>query len=213
MVTYTVSCVWIGFIRYQVQKRSNGLVIMAALVLQRGCGIDFPSVHAEKKKMNKMKTVSAKRDIDSPLSKSDVFPKQDASFKTEGSRCTYEALSDYNSKDTICIKGLDLSKKGTEGAGSNHITKNLEEAFSSIDLSEYNSCKTMDIKSYGKGCGSECTKYGCQCFNVDNVDVMVKSDAANHGYHRQIWREKKNSPMNWQKRQRTFREGKLHLGK
>ncbi|KAJ6693367.1 hypothetical protein OIU85_004164 [Salix viminalis] len=183
---------------------------MAALVLQRGCGIDFPSVHAEKKKMNKMKTVSAKREIDSPLSKSDVFPKQDASLKTEGSRCTYEALFDYNSKDTICIKGLDLGKKGTEGAGSNHITKNLEEAFSSIDLSEYNSCKTMDIKSYGKGCGSECTKYGCQCFNADNVDVMVKSDAANHGYHRQIWRAKKNSPLNWQKRQRLFREGKLH---
>ncbi|KAI5567974.1 hypothetical protein BDE02_13G127400 [Populus trichocarpa] len=149
--------------------------------------------------MNKMKTVSAKREIDSPSSKSDEFPKQDASLTTEGSVCTNEALFDYNSKDTICFKGSDLGKKGTEGAGSNHITRNLEEA-----------CKTMDIKSYCKVCGSGSTKYGCQCFNVDNVDVMVKSDVANYGYHHQIWRAKKNSPLNWQKRQRIFREGKLH---
>jgi hypothetical protein len=39
---------------------------------------------------------------------------------------------------------------------------------------------------------------------------MVKSDVANYGYHHQIWRAKKNSPLNWQKRQRIFREGKLH---
>lgn len=155
--------------------------------------------HAEKKKMNKMKTVSAKREIDSPSSKSDEFPKQDASLTTEGSVCTNEALFDYNSKDTNCFKGLDLGKKGTEGAGSNDITRNLEEA-----------CKTMDIKSYCKVCGSGSIKYGCQCFNVDNVGVMVKSDVANYGYHHQIWRAKKNSPLNWQKRQRIFREGKLH---
>lgn len=68
--------------------------------------------HAEKKKMNKMKTVSAKREIDSSSSKSEEFTKQDVSLTSEGSVCTIEALFDYNSKDTICFKGLDLGKKG-----------------------------------------------------------------------------------------------------
>ncbi|CAK7349979.1 unnamed protein product [Dovyalis caffra] len=158
----------------------------------------------KKKKWNRRKTQSTKEEVDNPASKSDEFPKQETSLTAEGSPCTFEALCDDSRKDTTC------SKEETEGASTNSLTKNSEEGFASRYLSECNSCKTMDIKSFCKGCGRGSTKSGCQCCNVDNVDDMVKSDAVNYGYHHQIWRGEENSPLNWQRSRRNFREGKLH---